>query len=83
MKGKLVTSTQYTNWITPDKMRKRRKESMNLRRAGVVSRYAPQRDRTAVADAVFVVEDGGGAGEETAALCFAELAVLGPAISQF
>ena len=48
-----------------------------------MSRYAPQRDRTAVADAVFVVEDGGGAGEETAALCFAELAVLGPAISQF
>jgi hypothetical protein len=38
LKGKLVTRTQYTNWMTPDKTRKTRKASTNFKRAGVVSR---------------------------------------------
>jgi hypothetical protein len=89
LKGKLVTSTQYTNWITPDKTRKTRKASMDFRRAVVVSRYAAQRvcstANDAGAEAVFVVEGGGvGAGGETALLDDVVeevfLAVLGPAI---
>jgi len=52
LKGKLVTSTQYTNWITPDRTRKTRKASMNFKREGVVLRYAPQRVCTATFDVV-------------------------------
>ena len=61
MKGKLVTSTQYTNWMTPERTRKKRKESMNFRREGVVSRYAFQRECRATedgADGVGLVDEG-------------------------
>lgn len=39
LKGKLVTRTQYANCRTPARMRKSRKLSMSLRRAGVLSLY--------------------------------------------
>ena len=38
LKGKLVTSTQYTNWMTPERIRNTRKASMNFSRGGVESR---------------------------------------------
>jgi hypothetical protein len=90
LKGKLVTSTQYTNWATPDRMRKTRKASMNFRREGVASRYAVQRVCNATADADAGAEGGvagwaAGAGlglegvvvEVAVEACFG---VLGPAI---
>ena len=58
LKGKLVTSTQYTNWATPDRMRKTRKASMNFRREDVASRYAVQRVCNATADADAGAEGG-------------------------
>jgi hypothetical protein len=51
LKGKLVTSTQYTNWMTPDSTRKTRKASTVFKREGVVLRYAPQRVSSAAFDA--------------------------------
>ena len=92
LKGKLVTSTQYTNWATPDRMRKTRKASMNFRREGVASRYAVQRVCSATADAdagaggvAGWAADAAGAGldleagvvEVAVEACFG---VLGPAI---
>ena len=62
MKGKLVTRMQYRNWMTPERMRKTRKASMNLSRDGVESMYAVQSDCRAN-------EDGAGLGSEGA--CFA------------
>jgi len=59
LKGKLVTSTQYTNWTTPVRIRKTRKASISFRREGVASRYVAQRVRSATVDA-----DDAVAGEE-------------------
>lgn len=39
LKGKLVTRTQYTNWITPERMMNTKNASMNLRRSGVCCKY--------------------------------------------
>jgi hypothetical protein len=75
LKGKLVTRIQYTNWMTPERMRKTRKASMNFRREGVESMYAVQRDCRAKEDG----EDGAGLVFEGA--CFAVFDDdLGPAI---
>jgi len=75
LKGKLVTRMQYTNWMTPERMRKTRKASMNLRRECVESMYAVQRDCKAKEDG----EDGAGFVSE--GVCFAVLDDdLGPAI---
>jgi hypothetical protein len=94
LKGKLVTSTQYTNWMTPDRTRKTRKASTSFKREGVVLRYAAQSVCRATFDADVT------AGEEVddveatvwvfarldavlgvAGACFA--GVLGPAILFF
>ena len=39
LKGKLVTSTQYANWSTPESTMNVKKASMNLRRSGVFCMY--------------------------------------------
>lgn len=55
-----MTRTQYTNWATPDRTRKTRKESISFRREDVASRYVFQRVLSASAD----VDTGAGAEEE-------------------
>jgi|SRR6267154_422017 len=78
LKGKLVTSTQYTNWMTPDRTRKTRKASTSFKREEVVLRYAAQSVSRATFDAdVAVVEDV----DDVDAMVgvFARLAVLGVA----
>jgi hypothetical protein len=96
LKGKLVTSTQYTNWMTPDRTRKTRKASTSFKREGVVLRYADQSVCTATFDADVAeeeeVDDVGATVDVFARLdapavlgvagaCFA--GVLGPAILSF
>jgi len=93
LKGKLVTSTQYTNWMTPDRTRKTRKASTSFKRGEVVLRYAAQSVSRATFDAdvaageeVDDVEATTGAFARLDALgvagaCFA--GVLGPAIPFF
>lgn len=39
LKGKLVTSTQYTNWNTPESTINVKKASINLSRSGVFCTY--------------------------------------------
>jgi hypothetical protein len=97
LKGKLVTSTQYTNWMTPDRIRKTRKASTSFKREDVVLRYVPQRVCSAAFDADAApeeVDDGATVGVfafarldapavvGVAGACFA-LGVLGPAIPFF
>jgi hypothetical protein len=61
--------------MTPERMRKTRKESMNLRRDGVESRYAVQRDCRANEGG----EDGAGFVDEGACLWVLDVD-FGPAI---
>lgn len=51
LKGKFVTSMQYTNWIIPESMINKRYTSMSLRRAGVCFWYAFHSVRNALEDA--------------------------------
>ena len=66
LKGKFVTSTQYTNCMIPETIRNTRNASMSLRRDEVVSLYAFQSDSTALAVAL-----GASAGVGAAALVVA------------
>lgn len=57
LKGKLVTSTQYTNWMTPVRTRNTRKASTSFKREGVVLRYAAQNVCRATFDADVAAEE--------------------------
>jgi len=95
LKGKLVTSTQYTNWMTPDRTRKTRKASTSFKREEVALRYAAQRVCRATVDAGVAAEEVDDV--EAAVWAFARLdalavlgvagacfaGVLGPAIPLF
>jgi len=94
LKGKLVTSTQYTNWMTPDRTRKTRKESTSFKREGVVLRYAVQSVCMATFDADVAAGEEVDDDVEAAVDVFARLdapgvagacfaGVLGPAILSF
>jgi hypothetical protein len=61
LKGKLVTRTQYTNCITPDRTMNAKKASMSLRRSGVCCMYDFQSVDTAIdVSEVVVVDDDDG-----------------------